>query len=240
MNENNMSAKDYLDLYCFTKLKEQQFYNDYEKNFKPTLSDIRGYNKKLSQFENVWKKDKSKIHKPIAFEKYQDTYKKDNDFEYCLKIGHKFELWVENEFKKYGVDLGMYYDDKQFRGENKLGLEIKHDSKLVQTNNVYIEYKSINKKETEFYNSGILKEDNCKYWLIGTEDEYYIIYKNELLKIYEELMKDGRTRYKDKELYYGLAEKRTSKGVVISRQKLKDIMISNNIQEFLIKVGIIE
>lgn len=240
MNVNEMTAKDFLDLYCFVQLKNKQIYLDYINNFRPTLKDVEDYSGKVEQFEEMWRKDKSVIHKPIAFRKYEENYKEDNDFKFCLEVGHKFELWVENEFKKYGVDLGMYYDNKQFRGENKLGLEIKHDSKLEETNNVYIEYEALNKEETEFYKSGILKEDDCKYWLIGTEKEYYIFYKEDLLKLYQKLTKDSKTRYQYKDgnrrkIYYGLAEKRTSKGIVISREKCREMMIADNIQDFLYK-----
>lgn len=245
MDINNMSARDYLDLYLWINLKNKKFYNDYQDNFKPTRKDVEEYTAKLNQFESVWEKDKSIIHKPIAFEEQTGEVKKDNDFEFCNAIGHKFELWVEKECKKYGVELGMYYDDRQFKGENALGLEIKHDDKLKETNNVYIEYEALTKDESKFYPSGILKKDNCKYWLIGTEEEYYIFRKNDLVKLYEQLASDEKKEYYQmkngkREWYFGFRERRTSKGIAISREKAKTMMISNNIGEFLVKVGIIE
>ena len=40
-----------------------------------------------------------------------------------------------------GIDLKNYLDEKgQYTGENEFGLEIKHDTMLVQTGNLYIEY----------------------------------------------------------------------------------------------------
>lgn len=233
MNVDNMNYEDFLNLYYFVKNKNKQIYLDYKDNFHPTLQDIENYNTKVDEFKKMWEKDKSIIHKPIAFERLKDNYKEDNDFAYCLEIGHKFELWVEDECKKYGVDLGMYYGDKQFSGENELGLEIKHDGKLEETGNVYIEYEALNKDESRFYESGILKKDNCKYWLIGTEKEFYIFYKEDLYRIYRNLIKGNNLAG------CKLREKRTSKGFTISREKCKAIMIVNNIQDFLYKTGIL-
>ena len=234
MDINKMTAEDYLNLYCFTKVCNKPIFKDYKENFHPTINDIRNYNAKVYEMEKVWAKNKPLIHKYIPFRENSKEVKEDNDFQFCANIGHEFELWVEKECKKYGVDLGMYYDKRQFNGENELGLEIKHDSKLKETGNVYIEYLALNKNETEFINGGILKNDNSKYWLIGTEEEYYIFYKLELLAIYSRLINGEKVagcRY---------AERRTSKGIIISREKCKEIMIADNIGEFLTKVGLIK
>ena len=236
MDINNMSAEDYLNLYCFTKVCDKPIFNDYKENFHPTMRDIRNYNAKVYEMNKVWKSNKPLIHKHIPLREPNQAVKEDNDFQYCAEIGHKFELWVEAECKKYGVDLGMYYDERQFQGENSLGLEIKHDGKLCETGNVYIEYSALNKDETKFINGGILKEDNSKYWLIGTEDEYYIFYKDDLLRLYKKVM-DGS--YKN-DWGYRKAERRTSRGIIISRAKCKNIMIANNIGEFLTKCGFID
>lgn len=237
MDANNMSADDYLNLYYFTKGdKEERIFKDYKDNFKPTIQDVHRYNARLKQIRLAWNKDKALVHKYIALNKNKGEVKEDNNFDYCMQIGHEFELWVEKECKKYGVDLGMYYDERQFEGENALGLEIKHDSKLAETGNVYIEYLALNKDETEFINGGITKNDNSKYWLIGTEKEYYIFYKRDLLKLYCKIA-DGSYV---KDWGYKKAERRTSKGFIISREKCKELMIADDIGIFLVKTGIIE
>lgn len=239
MDINNMSAKDYLDLYCFVKLKNKQIYKDY-KNFKPTLKDFEEYTEKVNQFEEAWEKDKSLIHKPISLTEQPKVVNKDNDFAYCLEVGHKFELFVEQECKRYCVDLGMYYDKRQFEGENALGLEIKHDGKVhLPQNNVYIEYEAISKDGTKYLPSGILKQDNTKYWLIGTEKEYYIFYKEDLIKIYNNLITNKKV---DGCL---LKERKrnnvvTSRGFTMNKEARKRIMIADNIGEFLVKVGLID
>ena len=169
-----MNAEDFLNLYYFKKSDSGPIFQDYKNNFNPTAQDIERYNKRLSQIQLTWDRDKSLVHKPIALREMPKEMKEDNNFKYCMEIGHKFELWVERVCAEYGVDLGMYYDDRQFQGENKLGLEIKHDSKLAETGNVYIEYMALSKDESKFINGSLLKDDNSKYWLIGTEEEYYI------------------------------------------------------------------
>lgn len=236
MDINNMNAEDFLNLYYFKKGDSGSIFQDYRDNFKPTLQDINNYNKKKRQFQLAWNKDKSLIHKYIALKEQKKDVKEDNDFDFCMEIGHKFELWVEQECKKYGIDLGMYYDSRQFQGENKLGLEIKHDSKLAETGNVYIEYQALNKDESKFIKGGILKEDNSIYWLIGTEKEYYIFYKSSLVRLYRKIL-DGSYA---SDWGYKKAERRTSRGIIITRAKCKQIMIANNIEEFLFKIGLID
>lgn len=245
MNINNMDFEDYMNLFLFNsymKDKNKEMYVEYKNNFHPTRQDVEDYNKKVEQFKKAWEKDKALVHKPIFWEKPPEEVKEDNNFEFCQEVGHKFELWVEKEFKKYDIDIGMFYDERQLEGENEFGIEIKHDSKLQETNNVYIEYQALTKDESKFYDSGILKKDNSKYWLIGTEKEYYIFYKNDLLKLYEELMRSSKKMYyqENGDIYYGLKDRRTSKAVVISRKKCKEMMIADNIFEFLLKIGKIE
>ena len=232
MDINNMSADDFLNLYYFKKADTGPIFQDYRDNFKPTVQDVKNYNDRLRKIRLAWNKDKSTVHKFIRLSDQPKEVKEDNNFDYCAEIGHKFELWVEKEIKKYDVDLGMYYDDRQFQGENALGLEIKHDSKLAETGNVYIEYEALSKDESKFIKGGILKDDNSKYWLIGTEEEYYIFYKDDLLKIYKQVQ-NGFVKG------CGLAGRRTSKGIIISREKCKEIMIADDIGAFLLKVGII-
>lgn len=235
MDVNNMNAEDFLNLYCFKKASNGPMFKDYQNNFRPTIQDVDKYNYKVEQFNKTWEENKALVHKYISLRKPKEEVKEDNDFDFCAKIGHEFELWVEKECKKYDVDLGMYYDNRQFQGENALGLEIKHDGKLAETGNVYIEYQALNKNETKFIDGGILKDDNSKYWLIGTEEEYYIFYKDDLLKLYRKII-DGSYIY---DWGYKKAERRTSKGIIISRKRCKEMMIADDIGVFLLKVGII-
>ena len=236
MNSNDMSYADYLNLYFFVKNKNREIYLDYRDNFHPTMQDIEDYNAKLEQFKKAWEKDKSLVHKPIMLSDVPDEIEEDNNFIGCQEIGHKWELEIEKEFKKCGIDIGMYYDERQFKGENEFGIEIKHDSKIQETGNVYIEYDALNKDGTDYIEGGITKEDNSIYWLIGNEDfGYFIFYKKDLYKIYRQVVLEHQ-----KVDGCVLRERRTSHGIAISIKKAREIMIADSVLEFLVKTGKVE
>lgn len=239
MNINNMSFEDYLHLFLFNsyvKNKNKEMYKDYRDNFHPTKKDVEEYTQKYEQFRKAWEKDKSLIHKPILISEQSDVVDEDNNFVGCQEIGHKWELEIEKEFKKYGIDIGMYYDNRQFSGENEFGIEIKHDSKIQETGNIYIEYDALSKDGTKFIEGGITKEDNSIYWLIGNETfGYFIFYKKDLYKIYRQVVLEHQ-----KIDGCVLRERKTSHAVAISVKKAKEIMIADSVYEFLIKTGKIE
>lgn len=229
-----MTSKDYMNLYYFCKANNKKIIDF--KTWKPQLKDIENYNKVEKRFDEVWKKDKSLIHKNIALREATEEIKQDNNFQGCMEIGHKWEIQIEQEFKKYGVDIGMYYDNRQFKGENEFGIEIKHDGKIGKYGNIYIEYLALNRNETEFIPGGIAKKDNSKYWLIGNEiNGYYIFYKDTLYDIYQKMVINNE---KVDRCY--LKERRTSKAIAIRIDKARELMISDNIGEFLVKIGRIE
>ena len=59
-----------------------------------------------------------------------------------LTVGHRFEVWVEQELiKKHDLDIGLYYSKKdQQKGECARGLEFKCDAMGQETGNAYLEY----------------------------------------------------------------------------------------------------
>ena len=66
-------------------------------------------------------------------------------------------------------------------------IEIKNDTLINKYGNIYIEYQEKSKSSNWGYvNSGILKVDNCVYWLIGTPDKFYIFRKERILEIFNE------------------------------------------------------
>lgn len=244
MDINKMTSTDYMNLYYFTKSNNRRITN--YKTWKPQLQDIERYNATEKKFKEVWKTNKSKIHKYIALREETKNKNKENDFEGCMEIGHKWELQIEEEFKKYGVDIGMYYDERQFKGENEFGIEIKHDSKIYEYDKkygtIFIEYLAINKNETDFIDGALLKKDNSIYWLIGNEkDGYFIFYKKTLLDLYKKIVSNkqfvDRCYLKEKRTSKGLV---TAKGIVIRCDKARELMIADDIQEFLLKIGEIE
>lgn len=111
-------------------------------------------------------------------------------FKKKLQDGFKFENYIaELISNKYGLDLGQYLtpEGQYDLGENALGIEIKNDALIQKYGNVYIEYQEKSSAYNfNYVNSGILKADNCDYWLIGTPDLFFIFRKSRLLEIFHE------------------------------------------------------
>ncbi|MDR6941386.1 hypothetical protein [Mucilaginibacter pocheonensis] len=111
-------------------------------------------------------------------------------FKEKLQVSLGFENYIEKLVKEqYGLDLGPYltpegqYDD----GENELGIEIKNDTLIKKTGNIYLEYgEKSHGGNLNFIESGILKNDKSIYFLIGDTDAFYIFKKARLVTIYRE------------------------------------------------------
>jgi hypothetical protein len=116
--------------------------------------------------------------------------KKTTYYKEKLQDSFDFENYIaELISEKYGLDLGQYLTPEgQYElGENALGIEIKNDTLIQKYGNVYIEYQEKSKGSNYSYvNSGILKIDNCIYFLIGTVEKFYIFRKNVLINILNE------------------------------------------------------
>lgn len=105
---------------------------------------------------------------------YQNNLEDSNEFmdkvnEYMLK------------FHNTGI---IYYVSRKYqqKGESFNGFEIKYDKRSANTRNLYIEYKEKSKYNT-WVNSGILKDDNTLYWIIGNDIEAWMIDKKKLIRI---------------------------------------------------------
>ena len=116
--------------------------------------------------------------------------KKTEYYKEKLQMGFDFENYIAELISdKYGINLEPYLTPEgQYElGENSLGIEIKNDTLINNYGNIYIEYQEKSKSSNWGYvNSGILKVDNCVYWLIGTPDKFYIFRKERLLEIFNE------------------------------------------------------
>lgn len=135
-----------------------------------------------------------------------------------LETSHRFEVYIDYCFRQRGYDIGLYYGKKQqySQGETKAGIEIKCDRKLRETGNVYIEYQERMTREGVWVDSGILKPDETKYFLIGTEEEFYILPREALYGLYTRVVLQGEYIpgvKKVREKTHG-----TSKGFIISSQ----------------------
>ncbi len=108
-----------------------------------------------------------------------------------LELSHSFEVFIDYQFKERGVDIGLYYGrDAQYEGETKVGIEIKYDAKSLETNNFYIEYKERMWRDGLWVNSGILKDDNTRFYLFGTM-RFYAIFERERLMDYYNILING-------------------------------------------------
>lgn len=230
MDINNMTYEDYMNLYYFIQVQNKVRFK--YANFIPTEDDIEKYNKAVDRFKEVWDKDRSIVEIPVIFK----DVKRDDYYIEKLNKAHKFEIFVENAFKECGIDIGFYKDKQnQYKGETKIGLEIKNDMRLKETGNIFIEFRQRLNNNMSWLPSGILKQDNTKWWIIGNENEYYIIHKQDLIKQYN-LIKDKQPYKIKTEVQNG----GTGQGFILSREEARKIMITNNIAEFVVKVGLIE
>lgn len=125
-----------------------------------------------------------------------------------LNEGHKLETYLDYQLKKkYGIDIGLIYDQNgQTKGETKVGIEFKNDLKSVETGNCYIELYESRKDATKqqlikagakeedivrsrlcnnyMVKSGLLKDDNTKFFVFGPKERMFIIRRDVLLDYY--------------------------------------------------------
>lgn len=115
---------------------------------------------------------------------------KDIDYNLELARGKAYEQAVSEWFKEeMGFDIGLYETRKEQWeiGESKARIEIKYDARSLETGNLYIEVEEKRSRFQEHYNpSGIYRQDNSLFYLIGNHQEFFLIRKGFLRKLYEE------------------------------------------------------
>lgn len=196
------------------------------------LSKIYGkYVDYRKRFNGAFEQDYRVEAKPVIW----DITRNHNDYmKNQLELGSRMEVFCDREFKKNGLDIGLYYDPTgQNNGESKEGIEIKHDMKSKETGNFFIMVaETHNKYKNPLVPSGILKDDNTNYWVIGTPVEYYVVRKNDLKQILSTLDPHNKGWQNGKrfvEAYNGVS---VSKGYIIRREELKKIALTTDIGEF--------
>lgn len=101
---------------------------------------------------------------------------------------------VDLLIKELGLCIGNYssrYYQHNF-GENRQGIEIKLDTRILETGNVSIEVAEKSKASNEkWIDSGIMKNDNSWLYIQGNQKIVFIFGKRILRGIY-------KSRYKDK------------------------------------------
>lgn len=96
-----------------------------------------------------------------------------------------FQDEVMEKLNTIGVHIQLYSSKKyQFtKGESIAGVEIKHDHRLKETGNLYIEYQERDKNKN-WCDSGILRKDNTWLYCIGDENTLYLFQKCVLVNMF--------------------------------------------------------
>lgn len=169
-------------------------------------------------FKQRWDQD---FHpKPVLW----SDRKKTDYFNQQLEEAFLFENYIAQLLKdQYNLEIGAFMDahGQYDLGENALGIEIKNDKLLHKTGNLYIEYQEkSNAANHNFVDSGILKKDNTRFFLIGTKDVFYILRKDRLLALYYKTIQ-GKMHGKIR-----LVQIKTSKGMLLPLRLFKKECIS--------------
>ena len=202
--ESKLSFEDYILLYCYDMamaekeipyadwcLKEDLIhrYNreqDQQKLNKVTKTIIQ-HSGQIETLKEKWETEPWEVEKPVIWgDRVKSEYYIKN-----LTDSHKLEVYADYIFKtKYDVDIGLYYGKSQQynKGETKAGIEIKCDKLFLKTGNYYFEYQERIHANSLWVNSGILKEDNTKYYLYRVVGNIKIFSREALKQIYEELV----------------------------------------------------
>jgi len=104
-----------------------------------------------------------------------------------LREAHEYQDFVSDELYKIGLPICNYTSQKyQYTvGENKLGIEIKHDKKFAETGNLWIEVEEKRHPDNPQYaTSGIMRDDNTWLYVIGDYSTIYIFSKVLLGQLY--------------------------------------------------------
>lgn len=93
---------------------------------------------------------------------------------------------IEQMLLKRGIPICVYTSKKnQYKAESVNGYEIKYDSRFRETKRLYIEtHEMSNHTNKRWVESGILKNDNSKFILIGDYKDIFMFSKKQLRKEY--------------------------------------------------------
>jgi hypothetical protein len=210
--KNSTHYAEYLQIFCFQRIMVHQQNDvnlDEYATFELTDQLIDAFNRwiasgswKNSEVANWLRKNPEKVFqfREGFHVKYYPKVsiwsdrKKSEYYKTKLQASFLFENHIAQIIEqRYGIQLGQYLTPEgQYElGENALGIEIKNDTLIEKYGNVYIEYQEKSgAANADFVNSGILKDDNCRYFLTGTPHCYYIFRKSRLKQVfYDELRK---------------------------------------------------
>lgn len=236
--KSKLSPEEYLHLFWFEQITKGVKIE--YKDFTPTQSMIEQYNQYLQKWQEDFQNNPTLYEKAIDWDIERPKTK---NFKKQLDVGQEFQVWVEEEFKKFGIDIGIFYNEEgQFSGECKLGIEIKNDARSKETGNIYFEVKERLRSDGEWTDSGICKADNSEFYLIGYPEKYYIFRKKDISKLYFKIQKSLGTSawvegcYGVKEWHEENGKKvSTSEGFIMKSEKAEAMAYCHSIEEFIKK-----
>lgn len=245
--ENKVYYLEYLQIYCYYQLiiidKPNPDIDAYPA-FELTDTIINSFNQWVKRDKYVNSKvlkwleanpDRIKYFKRNFPDKFKPKVsvwsdrKKTTYYKGKLQDSFLFENYIAELLKQnYDLNIGQYMTPEgQYKlGENALGIEIKNDTLIEKYGNVYIEYQEKSEAgNNDYVNSGILKNDLCEYFLIGTQKKFYIFKKSRLIRIFEE---EIRNKSKGISSQRGILFKQiaTSKGYVYPIRNAKNDIIT--------------
>jgi len=100
--------------------------------------------------------------------------------------GSRYEEFIIQKLEYlFGFVLHLREGEKaQLRGETDEGFEIKYDGRMKDTGNVYIELEEkSNPDNFNYVESGIYRNDNTKFYLIGDYKECFVFGKKALQEL---------------------------------------------------------
>ncbi len=143
-----------------------------------------------------------------------------------LMDSHKLEVYAAHIFKtQCDLDIGLFYGSSQqySMGETKVGIEIKCDKLSKSTGNYYFEYQERLHASGPWVNSGLLKNDNTKYYLYGDIGSITLFAKSTLLQFYQDIVIEHKTI---PGCMPKSAKRGTSKGFIVSAQTMKQYALT--------------
>jgi hypothetical protein len=105
-----------------------------------------------------------------------------------LKDGLEYQDYIVEQLWLKGISFAAFLSKKnQLKGENSAGIEIKHDNRMSETNNLYIEtHEKANIERKRWTFSGINRYDNTFMWIIGDYQVAYMLFVETLRKLNRE------------------------------------------------------
>lgn len=145
-----------------------------------------------------------------------------NYYKEQLEEALEYQDFVVQVMMRRGTPICVYSSRKnQYKAESANGYEIKYDKRFKKTGRLYIEtHEKTSHTNSKWVESGILKNDNSKYIIIGDYEHIFIFSKHQLVREY-------------KQCKWNPVNTQTSQGIVIDVYENRDKGEFNKEFEFL-------